>query len=160
MYNGYTGGYGGYSPAVYQGQSNQPQRTAVPQEQPYTMYGGNVMYQQGNVQQIIKGRPVSSYDEAKASMIDLDGSLFVFPDVANKRIYTKQIMLDGSADFRVYVLQEQTPAVMQGQEAESDRPTYVLKKDFDKAVGDLKKQIKALKAGVGNVTTANADNVQ
>lgn len=160
MYNGYTGGYGGYSPAVYQGQSNQSQRTAVPQEQPYTMYGGNVMYQQGNVQQGIKGRPVSSYDEAKASMIDLDGSLFVFPDVANKRIYTKQIMLDGSADFRVYVLQEQTPAVMQGQEAESDRPTYVLKKDFDKAVGDLKKQIKALKAGVGNVTTVNADNAQ
>lgn len=156
MYNGYSA----YNPGSYQGQGYQYSRAQGQQEQPYTMYGGNVMYQQGNVQQIIKGRPVSSYDEAKASMIDLDGSLFVFPDVANKRIYTKQIMLDGSADFRVYVLQEQTPAVMQGQEAESERPTYVLKKDFDKAVGDLKKQIKTLREGVRNVTTANENNVQ
>lgn len=52
-------------------------------------------YQQQNVQ-TLKGRPVSNVDEAKASMIDLDGSLFVFPDVANGCIYTKQIMLDGT----------------------------------------------------------------
>lgn len=157
MYNGYSA----YNPGSYQGQGYQYSRAQGQQEQAYPAFTGG-MYQQASAQpqQGIKGRPVSSYDEAKASMIDLDGSLFVFPDVANKRIYTKQIMLDGSADFRVYVLQEQTPAVMQGQEAESDRPTYVLKKDFDKAVGDLKKQIKALKAGVGNVTTANADNAQ
>lgn len=44
--------------------------------------------------QMIKGRPVSSYDEAKASMIDLDGSLFVFTDIANGCIYTKQILLE------------------------------------------------------------------
>jgi hypothetical protein len=37
----------------------------------------------------IKGRPVSSLEEARASMIDFDGSIFYFPDVANKRIYTK-----------------------------------------------------------------------
>lgn len=38
----------------------------------------------------LKGRPVSSIDEARASTIDFDGSVFYFPDLANKRIYTKQ----------------------------------------------------------------------
>jgi len=37
----------------------------------------------------IKGRPVVSIDEARASQIDLDGSLYVFPDLGNKKIYTK-----------------------------------------------------------------------
>lgn len=45
---------------------------------------------------MLKGRPVSSIDEARASTIDFDGSIFYFPDLANKRIYTKQINLDGS----------------------------------------------------------------
>ena len=39
----------------------------------------------------LKGRTVSSIDEARASTIDFDGSVFYFPDLANKRIYTKQI---------------------------------------------------------------------
>lgn len=37
----------------------------------------------------LKRRPVSSIDEACASTIDFDGSVFYFPDLANKRIYTK-----------------------------------------------------------------------
>ena len=40
-------------------------------------------------QNLIKGRPVVSIDEARASQIDLDGSLYVFPDLGNKKIYTK-----------------------------------------------------------------------
>jgi hypothetical protein len=40
-------------------------------------------------QNYIKGRPVVSIDEARASQIDLDGSLYVFPDLNNKKIYTK-----------------------------------------------------------------------
>lgn len=32
----------------------------------------------------LKGRPVSSIDEARASTIDFDGSVFYFPDLANK----------------------------------------------------------------------------
>ena len=55
--------------------------------------------------QMIKGRPVSSLEEARASMIDLDGSMYVFTDVANKRIYTKQILLDGTAELKTYVLE-------------------------------------------------------
>ena len=54
----------------------------------------------------IKGRPVVSIDEARASQIDLDGSLYVFPDLGNKRIYTKQINMDGTASFNIFELKE------------------------------------------------------
>jgi hypothetical protein len=37
----------------------------------------------------LKGRLVSSIEEARATSIDFDGSIFYFPDLANKRIYTK-----------------------------------------------------------------------
>ena len=33
-------------------------------------------------------RPVSSLEEARASVIDFDGSVFYFPDAATKRLYT------------------------------------------------------------------------
>lgn len=94
--------------------------------------------QQMGAMQILKGRPVSSYDEAKASMIDLDGSLFVFTDIANNCIYTKQILLDGSAELKTYVLQEQK------QNGETNEG-YVLKKDFDTIIRELRKQIEGLK---------------
>ena len=55
----------------------------------------------------IKGRPVSSFEEARAITIDFDGSTFFFPDLANKRIYTKQINMDGTASLLVYELREQ-----------------------------------------------------
>lgn len=50
----------------------------------------------------IKGRPVSSIEEAKAASIDFDGSIFYFPDIANKRIYTKQVNMDGTSTLNVY----------------------------------------------------------
>ena len=104
------------------------------------MYNQNVMQgqQQQNIQ-MLKGRPVSSYDEAKAAMIDLDGSMFVFTDIANKRIYTKQIMLDGSAELKVYTLQEQN---IKEQKQNTD---YVLQSDFEQAIEILKNQILELK---------------
>lgn len=54
----------------------------------------------------LKGRPVSSLEEARASSIDFDGSIFYFPDFANKRIYTKQINFDGTAMLNMYELVE------------------------------------------------------
>ena len=54
----------------------------------------------------LKGRPVASIEEARASSIDFDGSVFFFPDLANRRIYTKQINLDGTASLNVYELKE------------------------------------------------------
>ena len=66
--------------------------------------------QQGYAQQptqpqlMIKGRPVSNEEEANAAMIDFDGSLFVFPDRAHGKIYTKQLGLDGNIVFCRYSL--------------------------------------------------------
>lgn len=35
-------------------------------------------------------------------MIDFDGSVFYFPDLANNKIYTKQINMDGTSSLYVY----------------------------------------------------------
>jgi hypothetical protein len=55
-------------------------------------------------QTYLKGRLVSSLEEARATSIDFDGSIFYFPDLANRRIYTKQINLDGTATLNMYEL--------------------------------------------------------
>jgi hypothetical protein len=54
----------------------------------------------------LKGRLVASLEEARATSIDFDGSIFYFPDLANRRIYTKQINMDGTATLNVYELKE------------------------------------------------------
>lgn len=54
----------------------------------------------------LKGRPVSSLEEVKAAAIDFDGSIFFFPDLANKRIFTKQINMDGTSSLFMYELKE------------------------------------------------------
>lgn len=56
-------------------------------------------------QVMIKGRPVSNEEEANAAMIDYDGSLFIFPDKAHGKIYTKQLGLDGNIIFCRYSLE-------------------------------------------------------
>ena len=79
--------YYGYNMPMQYGRAITPTQEApnVPTTQPtapaYTM----PLVQQN----FIKGRPVVSIDEARASQIDLDGSLYVFPDLGNKKIYTK-----------------------------------------------------------------------
>lgn len=78
----------------------------------------------------LKGRPVSSIDEARATSIDFDGSVFYFPDLANKRIYTKQINLDGTASLFMYELKE-IPA--------EPPMTFVTREEFENAINQLKK---------------------
>lgn len=76
----------------------------------------------------LKGRPVSSFEEARAAQIDFDGSTFFFPDIANKKIYTKQINLDGSLLLNTYSLVEE-PIV-----TSSD---YVTKEEFEAIVAKI-----------------------
>lgn len=78
----------------------------------------------------LKGRPVSSIDEAKASSIDFDGTVFYFPDVANKRIYTKQINLDGTVSLLMYELKE-IPVPSQ--------PNFVTREEFENTIAQLQK---------------------
>lgn len=77
----------------------------------------------------LRGRPVASIEEVRGSIIDFDGSIFYFPDLANKRIYTKQINIDGTALLNVYELKEMP--------AEGAEPTYVTREEFEAAIAAL-----------------------
>ena len=79
----------------------------------------------------LKGRPVSSIDEARASTIDFDGSVFFFPDLANKCIYTKQINMDGTASLYMYELKE-IPTVDQNNNS------YITREEFENVINQLK----------------------
>ena len=81
-----------------------PQQNQVAQQQP--VYQQVPVYRQGPPQTGLKGRLVSSLEEARATSIDFDGSVFYFPDLANKRIYTKQINIDGTATLCMYELRD------------------------------------------------------
>lgn len=107
----------------------------------------NVMMQNQQPQQtqFLKGRPVSSIEEARASMIDLDGTMFIFTDIANNKIYTKQVLLDGTAELKTYVLEEQKQQVVKEQQ----NVEYVTKQSFDKIINDIKTSIENMKEDLG-----------
>ena len=97
------------------------------------MYNQNY-YQPNYRQQIstslaLKGRPVSSIEEARASSVDFDGTVFYFPDLANKCIYTKQINLDGTATLLMYELKE-IPVPSQ--------PNFITREEFESTIAQLK----------------------
>ena len=75
----------------------------------------------------IKGRPVASIEEARASIIDFDGSIFYFPDLANKRIYTKQINMDGTVILNVYELKT----------APIEHENFITREEFEAFVNSL-----------------------
>ena len=97
------------------------------------MYNQNY-YQPNYRQQIptlpaLKGHPVSSIEEARASSVDFDGTVFYFPDLANKCIYTKQINLDGTATLLMYELKE-IPVPSQ--------PNFITREEFESTIAQLK----------------------
>lgn len=85
----------------------------------------------------LKGRLVSSIEEARATSIDFDGSVFYFPDLANKRIYTKQINMDGTATLNMYELRD-IPIVNEAQLSILPMNNYITREEFDQAVNQLK----------------------
>lgn len=92
-------------------------------------------YQQPSL--TLKGRPVSSIEEAKAMSIDFDGSIFYFPDLANKRIYTKQINMDGTASLNMYELKE-IPIV----EPSVANVDYITRQEFEEAITMLRNSLR------------------
>lgn len=84
----------------------------------------------------LKGRPVSSIEEAKASSIDFDGSIFYFPDLANRRIYTKQINVDGTATLNMYEFKELPVA-----QPIATSNNFVTRDEFETAIAQLKTAI-------------------
>lgn len=81
----------------------------------------------------LKGRPVSSLEEARATTIDFDGSIFFFPDLANRRIYTKQINMDGTASLNMYELKE-IPTVNTTANVNTN---FVTREEFEEAIKEL-----------------------
>lgn len=111
---------------------------------PYDNYMGRQM-QQNLSTQYLKCRPVSSKEEARAFQIDLDGSLWVFTDIANEKIYTKQINNDGTAAFKTYALTQ--------DENNYNSSQFVTKDEFNKV-------IQALVASINNNATTTNENTE
>lgn len=74
----------------------------------------------------LKGRLVSSIEEARAQSIDFDGSIFYFPDLANQKIYTKQINPDGTSTLNMYELKE-IPKAPNGND-------YITRQEFEQVI--------------------------
>lgn len=89
-----------------------------------------------NVSPFLKGRLVSSIEEARAQTIDFDGSVFYFPDLANHRIYTKQINLDGTSTLNMYELKEIPMSMPVGQE-------FVTREEFEQAMNPIRQLMAA-----------------
>ena len=95
----------------------------------YNYYQPQTQYPQARTYSMnLKGRPVSSLEEARGTAIDFDGSIFYFPDLANNRIYTKQINLDGTASLCMYELKPIEPQLT---------TDYVTRKEFEEAIAKI-----------------------
>lgn len=106
---------------------------STPYYQPQQAYQRPIVPQQLG----LKGRPVSSIEEVRASGIDFDGSVFYFPDLANKRIYTKQINLDGTASLNMYELKELPSTAIESNNI------YVTRQEFNEAIETLRNLLNA-----------------
>lgn len=94
----------------------------------------NMEQAQRNQMGILKGRQVTNIEEAKACLIDFDGSISIFPDYTNNAIYTKQIAPDGTPIFNVYTL------------CASDKP--IEKVNGNSSINTLTDRVSALEANL------------
>ena len=118
---------------MYTNYNYYPQQSQITQQQPtYSM----PVYRQGPPQTGLKGRLVSSLEEARATSIDFDGSVFYFPDLANRRIYTKQINIDGTASLYVYELREM-PVVNETSGFVPSVEKFVTREEFERVLQQL-----------------------
>lgn len=110
-----------------------PNQQVVQQQPQYQVPG---YLRQAPPQVTLKGRLVSSLEEARATSIDFDGSVFYFPDLANKRIYTKQINMDGTASLYVYELRE-LPVEEEKSSFVPSVEKFVTREEFERVLQQL-----------------------
>lgn len=120
---------------MYSNYNYYPQQTQVTQQQP--IYQMPSYLRQAPPQAGLKGRLVASLEEARATSIDFDGSVFYFPDLANRRIYTKQINMDGTATLCVYELRE-TPIEKNDSVLVPSIEKFVTREEFEQVLAQLK----------------------
>lgn len=106
----------------------------------------------------LKSLPVTSVEEARAAMIDLDGSMYVFVNVGCGEIYTKQYNLStGSSDFQVYTKAIPVPKDSPYVSKES---LQVLEETFNSKLNKLSEELKEMKfdgkSNSINATSANS----
>ena len=106
-------------------------------------YSQSIPQQTSATVPLLKGRPVSNEEEANAAMIDFDGSLFVFPDKAHGKIYTKQLGLDGNSIFLRYSL-EQPPGAPSAVEPSIDMRNYVKVEDLNQKLEEINERFTSL----------------
>lgn len=123
-----------YSNYNYYPQQPVQQTQQITQQQP--MYQVPNYLRQAPPQVTLKGRLVSSLEEARATSIDFDGSVFYFPDLANKRIYTKQINIDGTASLYVYELREM-PVEEEKSSLVPSVEKFVTREEFERVLAQL-----------------------
>lgn len=123
-----------YSNYNYYPQQPVQQTQQITQQQP--MYQVPNYLRQAPPQVNLKGRLVSSLEEARATSIDFDGSVFYFPDLANKRIYTKQINMDGTASLYVYELRE-IPVEEEKSSLVPSVEKFVTREEFERVLAQL-----------------------
>ena len=115
----------------------QPVNQQIPQQQSQYQVPGYL--RQAPPQVTLKGRLVSSLEEARATSIDFDGSIFYFPDLANKRIYTKQINIDGTASLYVYELRE-LPIENETSGFVPSVEKFVTREEFERVLAELRQK--------------------
>ena len=96
--------------------------------------------QQSWAPQIPQVRPVSSIEEVRAYPIEFDGSIFYFPDIANKKIYTKFVNLDGTVAIGLYEFKDFNNA-----NQSIDVSSYITRDEFDSVVSQLKQMFQEIK---------------
>ena len=134
-----------YNPSMYYTnpvmQNTQQRLQMMEAQYPQFASNPNMLYnQQPSNQQMLKGRPVSNEEEANAAMIDFDGSLFVFPDKAHGKIYTKQLGLDGNIIFLKYTL-DNAAAPSKEVTPVASSEDYVTKSELSKSIEDMKSYV-------------------
>ena len=127
-------------------------------QQPYGIPQQNYRPQQAWVPQQQQAtplvRPVSSIEEVRAYPIDFDGSIFYFPDVANKKIYTKSINMDGTVAINLYELKA-LPTV-----DNNELTSYITREEFEMAINQLKNMYEQLFVVKSQETMVNKEEKQ
>ena len=137
QYGGYQlgGMQGGYAPMPQRMEYQQPQMMQ-PQQQPG----------------MLSARYVTGRDEAVAAQILPDGNVWLFADIPHGKIYAKQMLPSGMADFREYAASDVPPSQ---QPPPQQNQKYVTADEFAKVCSELNtlKQIVAqyqLKGGAAD----------
>lgn len=128
----------------------QPQQQQYVAQQPFNYRPQMWASQQQQVTPQV--RPVSSIEEVRAYPIDFDGSIFYFPDIANKKIYTKSMNMDGTVTINLYELKN-LPTY-------ADHPTdssYITREEFEMTIAQMKSLYEQLLAGKEQEMTQDAE---